>query len=86
MTENEGDHKIPSIRMDQSMCIAVAMVQGLIATFFKPTDDEETKTNISYMCLSVFLLQLCGPAKHKDKMIGLLKIIIDDLEEKKNEN
>ena len=78
----EGDIEIQPVNMMQSMSIAAMMVHALIAqAFIKPDDTEEEKVALTYTCLAVFFHQLCAPAKHKDKMIGILKAIITELED-----
>jgi hypothetical protein len=77
----DKDIYIPAPTMGQSMSVAAAMVIGLTENFIKPDDTEDQKVIMSYLCLSIFLYQLCTPAKYKDKMIGILEAIIDQLKE-----
>lgn len=76
----DEDHVIPSVRMDQTMTIASMMLFGLIQHFIKPEDSEEQKVVATYICLAVFFQQLASGAKHKDKMAGILRAIIAELE------
>ena len=77
----EGDIEVQPVNMMQSMSIAAIMVHALIAqAFIKADDTEEEKVALTYTCLAVFFLQLCMPANHKDKMVGVLKAIITELE------
>jgi hypothetical protein len=84
-TQNE-DFTIKPVNMAQSMSIAAMMVHSLIASaFIKPDDTEEEKVTATYVSLAVFFHAFCCSAKHKDKMIGILKIIIAELEFRRNE-
>lgn len=83
---DEDDIKIPPVTMAQTMSIAAMTVQGLILHFIKPEDTEDEKVTATYICLAIFFHQLCTPAKHKDKMIGILKCIVAELEELSNGN
>ena len=78
--------KIEPVNMGQSMSIAAMMVHSLIVSaFVKPDDTEEQKVAVTYICLACFFHQLCCPAKHKDKMIAILQIIIAEIEASKDE-
>lgn len=77
----DEDFKIEPINMGQAMHIASMGVNGLILQFINPTDSEEDKVKAAYICLVVFFHALCEPAKHKDKMISVLEIIIQSLKE-----
>lgn len=79
----EGDHITPPIRMDQSMSIAANMVAGLIGQFGKPDDTEEELSALHLTCLAVFLHQLTAEAKHKDKVVSILEIIIQGLKDER---
>lgn len=77
------DFKIEPVNMAQTMSIAASMVAATLNLFIKEDDTEENKVGISYAAIAVFLHSFCMAAKHKDKMISVLKIIIDTLEESK---
>lgn len=80
--EQEGDLAIAPVNMAQSMSIAAAMVHSLIAAaFVKPEDTDEEKVAATYICLAVFFHALCCNARHKDKMAGILKAVVAELEQ-----
>jgi hypothetical protein len=76
----DGHLQIAPVNMGQSMSVAAQMVLGLTLAFIGPEDSEEEKVTKTYICLAMFFHQLCVPAKHKDKMAGVLKAIIAELE------
>lgn len=82
MTDQTDDFAIDPVNMAQCMGIAANMVHSFIAAgFVKPDDTEDEKVTATYVCLAVFFHAFCCNAKHKDKMIAILKIIISELEE-----
>ncbi len=78
------DFKIEPVNMAQTMSIAASMVGATLNLFIKEDEPEEQKVGISYAAIAVFLHSFCMAAKHKDKMIAVLKIIITALEEASN--
>jgi hypothetical protein len=76
----DDDLQIAPVNMGQSMGVAAQMVLGLTVAFIDAGDTEEEKVAKTYVCLAIFFHQLCMPAKHKDKMVGVLKAIIAELE------
>lgn len=81
MPNQLDDFKIESVNMAQTMSIAASMVGATLNLFIKEDEPEETKVGISYAAIAVFLHSFCMAAKHKDKMIAVMKIIITELEE-----
>lgn len=80
-TEQSGDLPIPPVTMAQTMSILANTVHSVIlANFIKPEDEESDKVIMTYICLAVFLHQLCCDAKHKDKMVGILQAVISELQ------
>lgn len=69
------------VTMAQTMSILATSLVATTTCFHKPEDAEEHKVAITYLCFAAFFNQLARSAKHKDKMIGVLKAIIADLEE-----
>ena len=78
-TENE-DLVIAPVTMGQTMSIAASIIGSSFSLFYTPSDSEENKIAISYLCIAVFLNQFCNAAKHKDKMIAILKIVLEEME------
>ncbi len=56
------------------------MVAATLTLFIKEDEPEEQKVAISYAAIAIFLHSFCMAAKHKDKMIAVMKIIITELE------
>lgn len=76
---SEGDITIPSVNMGQAMAIMAVSVGQMIGSFARPEDSEEEKVTSSLVCLGVFLHQLTGNAKHKDKVAGILAAVRKEL-------
>jgi hypothetical protein len=76
----ESDVEISPVNMAQTMHICALMLFGMIPHFIKPDDSEEEKTAMTYICLAVFFHQLAAGAKHKDKMAGVLRAVLAELE------
>lgn len=74
------DFAVAPVSMAQTMSILATSLVATTTCFYKPEDDEEHKVAITYLCFAVFFNQLAQTAKHKDKMIGVLKVIIAELE------
>jgi hypothetical protein len=74
--------EIAPVNMGQSMSVAAQMVLGLTTAFIDPEEPEEQKVAKTYACLSFFFYQLCMPAKHKDKMIAILELIVAEMKER----
>ena len=72
-----ADHEIPAIRLDQTMSVAASMISGLFKTFPEMPNTEPGMT--SYICLAVFLHQLCMAAEFKDKVSTILQALIEEL-------
>lgn len=80
--KTDGGIDFEPVNMRQTMSVlANAVVVTIAASFTKPEDSDEDKIALTYVCLSVFLYQLCVGAKHKDKMVGVLQAVIDELKE-----
>ena len=75
-----GGIKIPPVNMAQTMSIGAMMLFGLIERFLPPDASEEDKVTGTYICLAVFFHQLVSEARHKDKMAGILKAVLVELE------
>jgi hypothetical protein len=80
MPTEADDFKIEPVNMAQTMSVAANMVAATLNLFIKEDDPEEQKVGISYAAIAVFLHSFCMAAKHKDKMIAVMKIIITELE------
>jgi hypothetical protein len=76
-----GDITIQPPTMWQTMHTAACMVGGLLPCFFKEEHTDEEKMAISYTAIALFLYQFCGGARHKDKMLGVLRAVVAQLEE-----
>ncbi len=77
----EEGYTIEPVNMGQAMAVGAMTINNLITAFIKPDDSEKDKVTATYICLAVFFHCLCAPAKHKDKMIGILEAIIADLKD-----
>ena len=80
MSTEADDFKIAPVNMSQTMSVAANMVAATLNLFIKEDEPEEEKVGISYAAIAVFLHSFCMAAKHKDKMIAVMKIIIAELE------
>ena len=78
---NEEDHKIPEVRMDQTMAVAAVMVVATLSIFVREEDSPEEKTVTSLIALSIFLHQLLMMSKHKDKVVAILEAVIMELKD-----
>lgn len=72
------------IHAGQFMNAMAILVANSLNLYLKPEDTDEQKTAASYVMISIFMHQFCMAAKHKDKMIKVLEIIIDELKEASN--
>lgn len=76
----QDDLAVSPVNMAQTMSILATSLVATTTCFYKPEDTEEHKVTITYLCFAVFFNQLAQSAKHKDKMVGVLKAIIAELE------
>ncbi|QPF81626.1 hypothetical protein IC762_17520 [Bradyrhizobium genosp. L] len=77
----EKAFEVAPVTMAQTMSILATSLVATTTCFYKPEDADEHKVIITYLCFAAFFNHLARTAKHKDKMIGVLRAIITDLEE-----